>query len=113
MISPRPDLPVNLTLLANRLRLLDGSDRAGRVLSRADLIIEVCLVDERRESTVGAAAHDEIYVVVAGYGLFRCADQVAVEFTAGDILLVPAGATYCIERKSANVKTWKIVNLAT
>jgi homogentisate 1,2-dioxygenase len=113
MISARPDLPLNLTLLANRLRLLDGSDHSGHVLSRADLIIDVRIVDEARESNAGAAAHDEIYVVVAGYGLFRCADHVAVEFTAGDILLVPAGATYCIERRSPNVTTWKIVNLAT
>jgi homogentisate 1,2-dioxygenase len=113
MTPARPDMPVNLTLLANRLRLLDGSDRSGRVLRRANLVIDVWRVDARDEGDETLATHDEIHIVVAGYGLFRCGDHEAMEFTEGDVLLVPAGAAYRIERKSPRVMGWKIVSLAT
>lgn len=50
---------------------------------------------------------DEIYIISCGSGSFRCDGQL-VEYRAGDVLFVPAGADHCFERFSADCRTWVI-----
>ena len=48
---------------------------------------------------------DEIYVVVAGSGMFFC-DGLTVDFEKGDVLFVPAGARHRFEDFTHDFITW-------
>lgn len=50
---------------------------------------------------------DELYVVARGSGTFRRGDEL-VEFTAGDLLLVPAWMEHRFETYSDDFATWVI-----
>lgn len=52
-------------------------------------------------------ARDELYVVAAGEGRFRLADEV-VAVAPGDVLFAPAGAVHRFEDFSADFATWVI-----
>ena len=116
-----PDKPVNLTALAERLPPLPSPDApdgatsasasARRVLTRGDLRFEVVQAPEKaggRDGSTAGDGPDEIYVVISGDGAFRCADGEIVEFTAGDVLFVPAGAAGRFVRSSRGFRTWRI-----
>ena len=48
---------------------------------------------------------DELYVVVAGSGVFACGDE-RVPFAPGDALFAPAGAIHRFEEFSADLAVW-------
>ena len=50
-------------------------------------------------------ARDEVYVVIAGNGEFTCAGR-RQDFTAGEVLFVPAGAEHRFENFSDDFSTW-------
>ncbi|HVV96374.1 MAG TPA: cupin domain-containing protein [Rhodanobacteraceae bacterium] len=50
---------------------------------------------------------DELYVVVAGSGIF-VRDGVHVPFATGDALFAPAGVTHCFEAFSDDLAVWVI-----
>jgi mannose-6-phosphate isomerase-like protein (cupin superfamily) len=50
---------------------------------------------------------DEVYVVVAGHGRFRCGDRIS-DFAAGDALFVPAGVEHRFVEFSADLQTWVV-----
>ena len=111
MSSPsNPVRPVNLTLLADRLAVpRDGEQsRTAGVLNRADLAFDIQTADGAGRLEAEPGERDEIYVILAGYGAFRCADGELVEFTAGDVLFVPAGTAPRFEGLSPRFRTWRI-----
>ena len=52
-------------------------------------------------------ARDELYVVIAGHGMFRNADK-RHAFGPGDVLFVPAGVEHRFEEFSDDFATWVI-----
>ena len=48
---------------------------------------------------------DEVYVVIAGCGEFVCAGR-RQDFTAGEVLFVPAGVEHRFENFSDDFSTW-------
>ena len=48
---------------------------------------------------------DELYVVVAGSGVFVCGDE-RLAFAPGDALFAPAGAIHRFEEFSADLAVW-------
>ena len=52
---------------------------------------------------------DIVYVIVSGYGVLCCRDGARIEFIAGDVMMVPAGAWYRFEETSPKSRTWRIV----
>jgi mannose-6-phosphate isomerase-like protein (cupin superfamily) len=67
----------------------------------------VLLFGPRGEDTQTPHTQDEVYVVVSGHGQFRRGDEV-VEFTAGDVLFVPAKVVHRFENFSDDLSTWVI-----
>src|SRR5688500_11393944 len=97
---------MNLTADVELGRLTDAAG-ATSALSRGRLAFTILAVDglgafaERAET-------DLLYVVMAGYGVLRCGDGERIEFTAGDVMLVPAGALHRFEEVAPKFKTWRI-----
>ena len=106
-MPPAPGKPINLTAIAERLPRADGRV-AARLLTGADLAFELLAVDEARARQETLGRCDEVYIVISGYGTLRCGDAEVVEFTAGDVLFVPAGAAGRFRRLSRGFKTWRI-----
>jgi uncharacterized protein YjlB len=52
--------------------------------------------------------HDEIFVIIAGQGALICEGEV-VEFTDGDVLLLPARVTCRFVGLSPKFQTWRIL----
>ena len=50
-------------------------------------------------------SRDEVYVVIAGSGEFSCGGR-RQEFTAGEVLFVPAGVEHRFENFSDDFATW-------
>lgn len=50
-------------------------------------------------------SRDEVYVVVAGTGYFRCGDE-RREFGPGEVLFAPAGVEHRFEEFSEDFATW-------
>ena len=50
-------------------------------------------------------ARDEVYVVIAGSGEFTCAGR-RQDFSAGEVLFVPAGVEHRFENFSDDFSTW-------
>jgi mannose-6-phosphate isomerase-like protein (cupin superfamily) len=52
-------------------------------------------------------AQDELYVVIAGRGRYRCNDAVS-DFGPGDVLFAPAGAVHRFEDFSEDFAVWVV-----
>jgi len=52
-------------------------------------------------------ARDEIYIIAAGSGDFRCGDETQ-SFSSGDILFVPAGVEHGFIKFSYDFATWVV-----
>ena len=107
MLSPDPDQPVNLTA-AVELSGLTAEHGIAQVLTGAHLSFDIHgpgglePIPEKSDA-------DTLYVIISGYGVLRCADGSRVEFTAGDVMLVPAGAEHRFEEIAPKFRTWRIV----
>ena len=75
------------------------------LFERADVSVE--LFAPRGIDTQSPHTRDELYIVAAGAGTFRRADQVC-EFKAGDLLFVPAHVEHRFEHFSDDFRTWVI-----
>ena len=102
--------PVNLTVLADRMSPIgDGRlSKATRILTLADLVFEIHAGDGAGQMALDPGLQDEIYVVIAGFGAVRCADGDLIEFTAGDLLFVPADSEARLEGLSPKFRAWRI-----
>lgn len=80
----------------------DGS-RSASVFDRGDVRVELYAPRGRDEQT--PHDRDELYVVVAGEGAFRCAGTV-VRFAPGDLLFVPAGMEHRFEDFGDDFAAW-------
>ncbi len=50
-----------------------------------------------------------LYIIISGFGVLRCANGARLEFTEGDLIMVPSGASHRFEEVSPKFKTWRIV----
>ena len=107
MLSPDPDQPVNLTAAVELAGLMDGRGIA-QVLAGAHLSFNIHGPDGLEPIPERSDA-DTLYVIISGYGVLRCADGSWIEFTAGDVMLVPAGAEHRFEEIAPKFRTWRIV----
>lgn len=90
-------LPINLTTCA-----LDQRDRASagatrRILSQPNLCCDHLDAAELRAEGKAAATQDEIYIVLAGHGSMRCADDSLTGVTVGDVIYVELGTRRSFE----------------
>lgn len=88
---PAPLLPINLTSRAESLRGTWPAGLAQPVFAQPGLRCDRIDAAGLQSEASASAAHDEVYVVVAGQGGVRCADGSVMEVTAGDVLHVARG----------------------
>jgi mannose-6-phosphate isomerase-like protein (cupin superfamily) len=75
------------------------------LLERGELLVE--LFSPRGRDTQGPHDRDELYVIASGCGTFRRGEEM-IDFTAGDVLFVPAFLPHRFESWSEDFKTWVI-----
>ncbi len=107
MLPTNPGQPRNLTADAELAGLTKGHGIT-RVLTRPHLAISIHPIDGLEAIAEGAEA-DIVYVIISGYGVLRCRDGAQIEFTAGDVMMVPGGAWHRFEEVSPKLRTWRIV----
>ncbi len=78
------------------------------MLNRSTVAVTIHGVDDLDVKADGTEA-DIIYVIISGYGVLCCRDGGRIEFTAGDVMMVPAGAWHRFEEASPKFRTWRIV----
>ncbi|NUS39922.1 MAG: cupin domain-containing protein [Lysobacter sp.] len=81
-----------------------GGGKPGLALfTHGSLAVEVYRPVDRDRQT--PHARDEVYVVIAGRGMFHCGDE-RTAFGPGALLFVPAGAEHRFEDFSDDFSTW-------
>jgi hypothetical protein len=106
MTTPRPRGPINLTEAAERTAWSEARWAAPIPVPTDGFALEISALDDAGEAGRGPSVCD-VYVVAAGYGVLRCGEE-AVEFTAGDVLLAPAGTEHRLERLDGAFRLWRI-----
>ena len=107
MLPTDPGHPANLTAAAELAGLTNGHGIT-QVLNRSNITVTIYGIDGL-ETIAEDAEADILYVIISGYGVLRCRDGARVEFTAGDVMIVPAGASHRFEEVSPKFSTWRIV----
>jgi mannose-6-phosphate isomerase-like protein (cupin superfamily) len=107
MLPTDPGRPANLTAAAELAGLTNGHGIT-QVLNRSNVAVTIYGIDGL-ETIAEDAEADILYVIISGYGVLRCRDGARVEFTAGDVMMVPAGAWHRFEETSPKFSTWRIV----
>jgi mannose-6-phosphate isomerase-like protein (cupin superfamily) len=107
MLPTNPGQPRNLTADAELAGLTKGHGIT-HLLIRPHLAISIHGIDGLETIAEGTEA-DIVYVIISGYGVLRCGDEARIEFTAGDVMMVPAGAWHQFEEASPKFRTWRIV----
>jgi mannose-6-phosphate isomerase-like protein (cupin superfamily) len=107
MLLIDPDQPTNLTAAAE-LTGLTKEHGITQVLNRSTVAVTIHGIDDLDAEADGTEA-DVIYVIISGYGVLCCRDGGRIEFTAGDVMMVPAGAWHRFEEASPKFRTWRIV----
>jgi mannose-6-phosphate isomerase-like protein (cupin superfamily) len=79
-----------------------------QVLTLAHLAFAVQAADTTGQLAPEPSRHDELYMIIAGYGVLRCSDGELIELTAGDLLFVPAESGARFEDLSRKFKTWRV-----
>ena len=102
-----PNQPANLTAAAELAGLTKGHGIT-QVLNRSTVAVTIHGVDDLDVKADGTEA-DIIYVIISGYGVLCCRDGGRIEFTAGDVMMVPAGAWHRFEEASPKFRTWRFV----
>jgi mannose-6-phosphate isomerase-like protein (cupin superfamily) len=107
MLPNDPNQSVNLTADAE-LAGLTKEHGITQVLTRSHLAVSIHGTDGL-EAIAEVAEADIVYVIISGYGVLRCRDGARIEFTAGDVMMVPSGAVHQFEEVSPKFRTWRIV----
>ena len=107
MLLIDPDQPTNLTAAAELTGLTKGHGIT-QVLNRSTVAVTIHGIDDLDAEADGTEA-DIIYVIISGYGVLCCQDGGRIEFTAGDVMMVPAGAWHRFEEASPKFRTWRFV----
>ncbi|MXQ12402.1 cupin domain-containing protein [Microvirga makkahensis] len=107
MLPTDPGQPRNLTADAELAGLTKGHGIT-QVLTRSHLAVTIRGTDGLEAIAEGTEA-DIVYVIISGYGVLRCRDGARIEFTAGDVMMVPAGAWHQFEEVSPKFRTWRIM----
>jgi mannose-6-phosphate isomerase-like protein (cupin superfamily) len=107
MLPTDPGRPANLTAAAELAGLTNGHGIT-QVLNRSNVAVTIYGIDGL-ETIAEDAEADILYVIISGYGVLRCRDGARVEFTAGDVMMVPDGAWHRFEETSPKFSTWRIV----
>lgn len=106
MLSPNPDQPINLTAAVDLAGLLNGRG-VTQVLTGARLTFGIHGPDGL-EAVPETSEADTLYVIIAGYGVLCCSDGERIEFTAGDVMFVPAGAEHRFDEIGPKFVMWRI-----
>ncbi|MDH3197953.1 MAG: cupin domain-containing protein [Candidatus Krumholzibacteria bacterium] len=96
----------HLTLPEAMRRLPDPEGaRSARMLTRGSLSVEIYA--PRGKDPQGPHEQDEVYVVVEGGGWFVNGD-IRHRFSAGDVMLVPAGVVHRFEEFTDDLVLWVV-----
>lgn len=106
---PVPLLPINLTARTESLRGTWTAGLAQPVLAQPGLHCAQVDAAGLQSEASASAAQEEVYVVVAGQGGVRCADDSLVEVTAGDVLYVAKGTVRRFENLDRKFLTLRIL----
>jgi mannose-6-phosphate isomerase-like protein (cupin superfamily) len=95
-----------------KISLSGATDAVGRLPEPFVTLMQedttrVLLFAPRGEDVQTPHTQDEIYVVMSGGGSFRRGDEI-VDFTAGDVLFVPAKVSHRFESFSDDLAAWVI-----
>ena len=105
---PAPLLPVNLTARTESLRGTRTAGLAQPVLAQPGLRCDRIDAAGLQREASASAAQEEVYVIVAGQGGVRCADDTLVEVTAGDVLYVAKGTARRFENLDRKFLTLRL-----
>ena len=87
----------------------DGEDvRANPILTHGSLSAEIVAATDFSPFDEGPANQDMLYIVIAGFGVLQDGTGAGVDFTAGDLVFVPAGADRRFSKLSSKFQTWRI-----
>jgi mannose-6-phosphate isomerase-like protein (cupin superfamily) len=106
MLFPNPGQPVNLTAAVELAGLLEGRGIT-QVLAGPDLTFVIHGPDGL-EAVPEKSEADILYVIIAGYGVLCCSNGERIEFTAGDVMFVPAGAEHRFDEIGPKFRMWRI-----
>jgi mannose-6-phosphate isomerase-like protein (cupin superfamily) len=95
-----------------KISLSDATDALGQLPEPFVTLMQedttrVLLFAPRGEDVQTPHTQEEVYVVISGHGKFRRDDEI-VDFTAGDVLFVPAKVPHRFEDFSDDLSTWVI-----
>jgi mannose-6-phosphate isomerase-like protein (cupin superfamily) len=76
-----------------------------QLFKRGSLSVEA--FQPKKVDTQQPHTQDEIYIIMAGEGVFNLAGK-KIHFNTGDFIFVPAGVSYHFEEFSDNFCTWVI-----
>jgi len=97
-------------LTASAYRHGDGeSVRLNPVLTHGSLSAEIVTATGAAPFEQGPVDRDIFYVVIAGFGVLQDGAGAEVDFTAGDLLFVPAGIDRRFSKLSSKFQTWRIM----
>lgn len=103
-----PLLPINLTTCTESLRATQTAGLAQPVLAQPGLRCDQIDAAGLQSEASAWAAQEEVYVIVAGYGGVRCADDTVMEVTAGDVLYLAKGTARRFEDLSGKFLTLRV-----
>jgi len=98
-------LPIRLALEAATGAVNRTADHYVEVFSRGDL--SVGLYAPHGADTQEPHDQDELYIVAAGSGSFKRADEL-VRFARGDVLFVAAGVSHAFLKTTVDFRAWVV-----
>jgi 5-keto 4-deoxyuronate isomerase len=103
--------PINLTIHAEDLRNTRIAGLAQSIFAQPKLRCDqIDAIGLQTENSM-LATQEEVYVIVAGQGGLRCADDTIMEMTAGDVLYVAKGTTRYFENLSGKFLVLRLLPL--
>ncbi len=106
MLFPNPGQPVNLTAAVELAGLLDG--RGITQVLTGNRLTFVIHGPDGLEAVPEKSEANTLYVIIAGYGVLCCSNGERIEFTAGDVMMVPAGAEHRFDEIGPKFRMWLI-----
>jgi mannose-6-phosphate isomerase-like protein (cupin superfamily) len=108
MLSSAPQEPINMTATVEKMTR-SGLQDAFRARACSDgQALEIRFLQRADDGHPNAGLVDHVYVIISGYGQLSCGETI-LEFTAGDVLLVPKGHPHRFQRLDGDISIWQML----
>jgi mannose-6-phosphate isomerase-like protein (cupin superfamily) len=98
-------MPLHASLAQARVAPIPVGFRSAELMRHGSMVLR--FYQPRGGDTQTPHGQDEIYIVAAGHGTFRCGER-SVTFGPGDALFAPAGAAHRFENFSDDFACWVV-----